>query len=86
MVSEAGMVVSLGSRFTKLVEEGRSSGRLWLYSNYHCNLACRYCLTASSPLSPVRGLTKTQMTDAVSQAKDLGFTSVFGGSSDLTVH
>jgi sulfatase maturation enzyme AslB (radical SAM superfamily) len=24
-------------------------GRLWLYANYHCNLACRYCLTDSAP-------------------------------------
>ena len=68
--------MSLGLRFTTLVEEGRSSGRLWLYSNYHCNLACNYCLTASSPHSPVRGLTKVQMMDAVHQAKTLGFTSV----------
>lgn len=68
--------MSLRARFTTLVEEGRSSGRIWLYSNYHCNLACRYCLTASSPQSPVRGLTKEQMVEAVRQAKDLGFTSV----------
>ncbi len=25
------------------------SGRLWLYSNYHCKLACAYCLTESAP-------------------------------------
>ena len=68
--------MSLGLRFTTLVEEGHSSGRLWLYSNYHCNLACNYCLTASSPHSPVRGLTKIQMMDAVRQAKNFGFTSV----------
>lgn len=23
--------------------------RLWLYSNFHCNLACAYCCAASSP-------------------------------------
>ena len=62
--------------FVRFVAEGRSSGRLWLYSNYHCNLECRYCLTASSPRSLVRGLTKAQMLEAVRQAKDLGFTSV----------
>ena len=68
--------MSLASRFSSLIDEERSSGRLWLYSNYHCNLACRYCLTASSPKSPVRGLTKVQMLEAVVQAKDLGFNSV----------
>lgn len=68
--------MSLVEQFTNVVAEGRSSGRLWLYSNYHCNLACRYCLTASNPQSPPRGLTKEQMVEAVRQAKDLGFTSV----------
>lgn len=66
----------MNSEFVKLVEEGRSSGRLWLYSNYHCNLECQYCLTASSPRSPIRGLTQPQMLEAVRQAKVLGFTSV----------
>ena len=68
--------MSLQPQFKKLIENGQSSGRLWLYSNYHCNLECRYCLTASSPRSPVRGLTKSQMLEAVRQAKKLGFTSV----------
>ena len=68
--------MSLVAQFTKAVADGRSSGRLWLYSNYNCNLACTYCLTSSSPKSPVRGLRKEQMVEAVRQAKELGFTSV----------
>jgi pyruvate-formate lyase-activating enzyme/TusA-related sulfurtransferase len=28
--------------------------RLWLYSNFHCNLACRYCCAESSPQAPAR--------------------------------
>jgi len=31
------------------VAEGRMGERLWLYATYHCNLACSYCLTESSP-------------------------------------
>lgn len=31
------------------VRDGTLPGRVWLYSNYHCNLACSYCLTESSP-------------------------------------
>ena len=28
--------------------------RLWLYSNFHCNLACTYCCAASSPQAEAR--------------------------------
>ncbi len=28
--------------------------RLWLYSNFHCNLACSYCCAESSPRAPAR--------------------------------
>lgn len=28
--------------------------RLWLYSNFHCNLACSYCCAESSPQAPPR--------------------------------
>ena len=41
------------------IEAGRMPGRVWLYSNYHCNLACSYCLTESSPRSDRRQLTPT---------------------------
>ena len=35
---------------------GTLPGRVWFYSNYHCNLACRYCLTESAPDVPRREL------------------------------
>lgn len=28
--------------------------RLWLYGNFHCNLACHYCCAKSSPQAPAR--------------------------------
>ena len=28
--------------------------RLWLYSNFHCNLGCSYCCAGSSPRAPAR--------------------------------
>ncbi|MEJ7633194.1 MAG: radical SAM protein [Aeromicrobium sp.] len=31
--------------------------RLWLYSNFHCNLACTYCCAASSPHADPRLMT-----------------------------
>ena len=55
---------------------GELPGRVWLYSNYHCNLACSYCLTESSPRSERRQLTSTQMIAVAEQAKELGFTAL----------
>ena len=58
------------------VRNGTLPGRVWLYSNYHCNLACSYCLTESSPRSDRRELTAEQMIAVAVQAKELGFTAL----------
>ena len=73
------------SALAEAIGEGRLPGRVWLYSNYHCNLACRYCLTESAPDSPRRQLTGTQMVDVARQAASLGFTDlgVTGGEPFL---
>ena len=55
---------------------GELPGRVWLYSNYHCNLACSYCLTESSPRSERRQLTSEQMIAVAEQANELGFTAL----------
>lgn len=65
-----------GGTIAEAVESGRLPGRVWLYSNYHCNLACSYCLTESSPRSERRELTAEQMIAVAEQAKDLGFTAL----------
>jgi len=51
-------------------------GRLWLYSNYHCNLVCTYCLTESGPKVARRELDPATMLDLAREAKGLGFTGV----------
>jgi len=43
------------------IANGTIGERVWLYANYHCNLACRYCLTSSSPSVPRRELDATVM-------------------------
>jgi len=50
--------------------------RLWLYSNYHCNLVCTYCLTESGPKVARRELDPATMLDLAREAKELGFTGV----------
>ena len=67
------------------VHTGALPGRVWLYSNYHCNLACSYCLTESSPRSERRILSAEQMVAVAEQATELGFTAlgVTGGEPFL---
>ena len=68
--------MNLRKRTSAAIEQGKMSGRLWLYSNYHCNLACKYCITESAPSSPKRGLSKERMLRLSQQAKELGFTGI----------
>ena len=71
------------------VAEAVASGilpeRVWLYSNYHCNLACSYCLTESSPSVRRRELSAEHMIELARQAAELGFASlgVTGGEPFL---
>ena len=67
------------------IAEGLLPGRVWLYTNYHCNLACSYCLTESSPRSARRELDPATMVEVAAQARALGFTGlgVTGGEPFL---
>ncbi len=58
------------------VEDGSLGGRVWFYSNYHCNLACTYCLTDSAPTSRRRLLDSGDLVRLAGEAAGLGFTSL----------
>lgn len=58
------------------IAQGTLPGRVWMYSNYHCNLTCDYCLTASAPSSAKRELDAQRMIEIATQAKALGFTHI----------
>ena len=64
------------SSVAEAIASGEMPGRVWIYSNYHCNLACSYCLTESSPRSERRELTAEQMLTIAIEAKTLGFTGI----------
>lgn len=64
------------SPVAQAIADGVLPGRVWLYTNYHCNLACSYCLTESSPRSERRQLNPGVMLAVAEQAKDLGFTGL----------
>ncbi|MEI7769486.1 MAG: radical SAM protein [Chloroflexales bacterium] len=51
--------------------------KLWIYTNYDCNLRCSYCLAESSPTAPRRAIGMENLRRLVDEAVDLGFTDVF---------
>ena len=46
--------------------------RLWLYSNFHCNLACAYCCAASSPRADPRLMSVETAASAAEQFAEQG--------------
>src|SRR5262245_19248074 len=51
--------------------------KLWIYTNYDCNLRCSYCVAKSSPNAPRRALGLANVQRLVDEAVELGFTDVF---------
>ncbi len=51
--------------------------RLWVYSNFHCNLACGYCVVASSPQARKRSLGFARFAALVDEAVAEGFTELY---------
>ena len=61
------------------VHETRDSvlDRLWMYTNFDCNLACSYCCVRSSPKAPRRRLPRDTITALASEARELGVGEIF---------
>jgi MoaA/NifB/PqqE/SkfB family radical SAM enzyme len=51
--------------------------RLWIYTNYDCNLRCSYCVARSSPNVPRRAIGAANAARLVDEAVALGFSEVF---------
>jgi len=51
--------------------------RLWLYTNYDCNLKCSYCVAKSGPNVPRRALGLANVQRLVDEAVDLGLSEIF---------
>jgi MoaA/NifB/PqqE/SkfB family radical SAM enzyme len=64
------------SQIAEAVANGTLPGRVWMYTNYNCNLTCTYCLTESSPRSSRRELRPDLMIRVAKEARALGFTSI----------
>lgn len=51
--------------------------RLWLYSNFHCNLACDYCAVASSPTARRRSLGLERARSLIDEALHAGVREIY---------
>jgi sulfatase maturation enzyme AslB (radical SAM superfamily) len=51
--------------------------KLWIYTNYDCNLKCSYCVAKSGPTAPRRALGMENVKRLVDEAVELGFEHVF---------
>jgi pyruvate-formate lyase-activating enzyme len=59
-------------------EDKRPVGsRLWLYTNFHCNLHCDYCCVRSSPDAPRRELGLERVRRIAPEAVELGVKEIF---------
>ena len=51
--------------------------RLWLYTNFHCNLSCDYCCVASGPTVPRRELGAERIARLVEQGARWGVQAIY---------
>lgn len=51
--------------------------KLWIYTNFDCNLRCSYCVAESSPAAPRRAIGLQTAKRVVDEAVALGFDEIF---------
>lgn len=62
---------------TVLPPDRRPGYRLWVYTNFHCNLACDYCCVASSPRAEPRIVPVEELAALVEQATSGGVRELY---------
>ncbi len=60
--------------------------RLWVYTNFHCNLACDYCAVASSPKARARSMALPRFRDLVDEAVAEEFTELYLTGGEPLLH
>ncbi len=65
----------------------RPGHRLWVYTNFHCNLSCDYCCVESSPSAPARVVPVGEFARLVDEAVGAGVRELFltGGEPFMLV-
>jgi pyruvate-formate lyase-activating enzyme/TusA-related sulfurtransferase len=68
-------------RYGEALENGGEDrpvgSRLWLYTNFDCNLSCDYCCVRSSPKAPRRALGIERVRRIAIEAAELGVSEIF---------
>src|SRR6266849_4321457 len=80
MTVEAGRtrwVVRYGEAPANTDAERPVGSRLWLYTNFDCNLRCDYCCVRSSPTAPRRELGLARVQRIAREAAELGVSEIF---------
>lgn len=73
--SADGVVVRSGRRADPLADlapDQRPGTRVWMYTNFDCNLACDYCCVRSSPRTERRALGEDRVRRIADEALDAG--------------
>ncbi|MGD8462857.1 MAG: radical SAM protein [Anaerolineae bacterium] len=66
-----------GSTESSAIEMDPQWWKLWIYTNYDCNLSCSYCVAESSPRAARNGLDLATVQRLVDEAVSLGFGHFF---------
>ncbi len=60
-----------------LTPDRRPGHRLWVYTNFHCNLACDYCCVESSPRAAPRVIAVEAFAELIDQAVEADVRELF---------
>src|SRR5690348_12025482 len=70
-------VIRCGAPPTSADDDRAVGTRLWLYTNFDCNLQCDYCCVRSSPKAPRRALGLDRVQRIAREAAALGVSEIF---------
>jgi MoaA/NifB/PqqE/SkfB family radical SAM enzyme len=68
---------ALGNKAQSVPISAPISWKLWLYTNFDCNLWCTYCVAESTPKTPRRELGLENVQRLIDEAVEMGFQRVF---------
>ena len=60
--------------------------RLWVYTNFDCNLACSYCCAQSSPRAPQRRMPVETTRELMTQLREIGGQEVYFSGGEPFMH
>lgn len=77
---------SLSDAAAAIPPERMPGHRLWIYTNFHCNLRCDYCCAESSPGAAPRAVGIDLVSDLVVQAAALGMKEIYLTGGEPFLH